>query len=102
MGGRAHRESDFGGQQGLIEGITQDWEKQKLHPWRMCTRTRAHQDPGEKSSDPHKRLGQTYLLVLESLAWRWVGGSGSLQGQRHWQQWCWGVHTGVSPPGSCH
>ena len=29
-----------------------------------------HQDPRERSSDPHRRLNQTYLLVLEGLLWR--------------------------------
>ena len=39
-------------------------------PWRTQTKSCAHQDPGERSSDPHRRLSQTHLWVLEGLLQR--------------------------------
>ena len=53
----------------MITVIPQDWEKQKLHSQRMHIGSQAYQDQGEKSGDL-KRLGQTYLPVLEGLPWR--------------------------------
>ena len=70
MGRGAPRESGFEGQWGLIAGIPQDWGKQKLHSWRAHSWSSAHKDPGKKQW-LHKRLGQTYLLVLEGLLQRW-------------------------------
>ena len=46
--------------------------------------------PRRKEQWPHRRLNQTYLLVLESLLWR-CGGQG------HWQQQSWNGILGVSP-----
>ena len=46
------RECDFEGQWDLITRLPQDWGKQRLHSWRAHTNSCAHQDPGERSSDP--------------------------------------------------
>ena len=46
------RESDLEGQQDLIIGLPQDWEKQRSYCWRAQTKSCVHQDPGERSSDP--------------------------------------------------
>ena len=46
------RESGFGGQWGLIIGLPEDWEKQRLQSWRTHTKFCAHQDPEERSIDP--------------------------------------------------
>ena len=54
----------------MISGFPQDWGKQKLYSWRVHTKSHVHQDPGEKCSDLTKRLGQTYLLLLEGLLQR--------------------------------
>ena len=70
MGGGAPRESGFEGQQDVITGSPQDWGKQKLHSWRVHTRSGVHQDPRKKQW-LHKSQGQTYLLVLEGLLQRW-------------------------------
>ena len=61
--------------------LTRDFWKTQTKPW-------AQQDPGERSSDPRKRLSQTCLSVCESAAEAWVG-SGLLLGQGHWQQQSW-------------
>ena len=60
--------------------------------------------PRKKNQWPHKRLGETYLFVLEGILWRWWGGGGVggcslLQRQKHWRQYFWGVLTGKSPLG---
>ena len=39
----------FENQGGLITGTPQDWGKQKCHSWSVHTRSRVHQDPGEKA-----------------------------------------------------
>ena len=63
------RESDFEGQWDLITWLPQDWgnrdytfggHKQNL----MCSKPRG------KEQWPHRRLNETYLLVLEGLPWR--------------------------------
>ena len=48
-GGGAPKASGFEGQQGLIAGIPQDWGKQRLHSWRVHTKSHVHQDPGKKA-----------------------------------------------------
>ena len=45
-------ESGFEGQRDLIIGLPQDWGKQRLQSWSTPTRSSAHQDPEERSSDP--------------------------------------------------
>ena len=40
----------------MITELTQDWETDS---WMAQTKLYVHQDPGERSSDPHKRLTQT-------------------------------------------
>ena len=60
----------------------------------VCIRTQG------KEQWPHKRLNQTYLLVLEGLLQRQGGGCGSPWGQGHWQQKFWEVLFGVRPPKS--
>ena len=63
------RESDFEGQWDLITWLPQDWgnrdytfggHKQNL----LCSKPRG------KEQWPHRRLNETYLLVLEGLPWR--------------------------------
>ena len=51
-----------------------------------------------KEQWPHRRLNQTYLLVLEGLLQRQGGVCGSPWGQGHWQQKFWEVLLGMSPP----
>ena len=67
-GGWAPRVSGFEGQQGLTAGTPQDWGKEKLHPWRVHTRSHAQWDPGKKQW-LHRTLVQTYLLVLMVSWW---------------------------------
>ena len=62
----------------------------------LCTRTQG------KQQWHHKRLGQTYLVVLEDLLKKQGGNCGSLQRQGHWQQWNWGVLIDIRPYGGCH
>ena len=50
--GEVPRESGFEDQWGLVAGLPQDWEKQKLHSWRAHMESCVQKDPGEKSSDP--------------------------------------------------
>ena len=69
MGKEAPREFGFEDQWYLITGNPHDWGKQKLHFWRVHTKSHAHKDPGKKKQ-PHKSMGQTYLLVLEDLLQR--------------------------------
>ena len=57
----------------------------------VCIRTQG------KKQWRHRRLNQTYLLVLEGLLQR-QGGCVSLWGQGHWQQKFWEVLLGMSPP----
>ena len=72
-----------------------------------------HQDPGKKPR-PHNRLGQTYLLVLEGLLWRWgwrlwlTAGTGTLAvvvlGSFHWHEPSGRLplsHQDLSPPKAC-
>ena len=54
----------------LIAGPPQDWGKQKFCSWRVHT-SLVHTRTQGKKQWPHKRLGQTYLLVLEGLLQRW-------------------------------
>ena len=61
MGGGVPRESSSEGQKGLCAGMPHDWRKQTL-----CA-----PGPREKDQCPRKRAGQTCLLVLEGLLWRW-------------------------------
>lgn len=66
--GRSLKESGFQGHQVMITETPQD-EKQKLHSWRAHTGVLWSPDLG-KWQWPHKKLGQTYhLLVLEGLLW---------------------------------
>ena len=58
--------------------LTQDWGTDS---WRAQTKPCAHQDPGERISDPTKTDPDLPVSVQESLAEAWVGG-GLLQGQR--------------------
>ena len=62
------RKSSFKGQQGLIKEIPQDWGN-KLCVWRVHSGTHDSQWPKGKAVT-YKRLGQTYLLVLEGLLQR--------------------------------
>ena len=71
---RTPREFDFGGYQDLITELLitgfclhRTGEKDS---WSPPTKPCTHQDPGERSCDPHKRLTQTYLCVCRSLQWR--------------------------------
>ena len=48
-GRRNPRDTVFEGQWGLIAGIPHNWGKQKLHSWRVHTRSHVHQDPGKKA-----------------------------------------------------
>ena len=59
------RDFDFDGQQDLITELPVYWGS--TDSWRTQTKPCVHQDPGERSSDPHKRLSQTCLCVLGSL-----------------------------------
>lgn len=56
-----------------------------------------HWDPGQKQW-LHRNLGQTYLLLLEGLPYRWGGWWGSLWGQGKRQQRYWWVHIIISSP----
>ena len=76
------RGCDFEGQWDLITGLPQDWGKQRHHSWRAHTNSCAHQDPGERSSDPKETDPGLLQSVQESLAEAWVGG-GLLQGWGH-------------------
>ena len=72
MGGGVSRESGFESQQDLITGLPQDWGKQT--PLLEGThKVFCAPGPRRKKHWPHKRLGQTYLLVLESLLPSWWG-----------------------------
>ena len=63
------RESDFEGQWDLITGHPQQWGKQT--PLLEVTNKILHiPEPRGKEQWSHRRLNQTYLLVLESLLWR--------------------------------
>ena len=67
------------------------------YSWRVHTRSWVHWDPRQKHW-PQGSLGQTYLLVLESLLEGW-GGCGSLWGQWRWQQRSWVTIISLSFPG---
>ena len=69
-GGGVLRESSFEGQQDLTAGLPQDWGKQNLYSWR-AHKVSCIPGPRGKKQWPHKRLVQTYLLVLEGLLQRW-------------------------------
>ena len=58
---------------------TQDWDTDS---WRAQTKPCAHQDPGEKSSDPAGDCPDLPMGVWESLVEAWVGG-GLRQGWGH-------------------
>ena len=69
------------------------------------TQSSVHTETQGKEQWPHRRLNQTYLLVLEGLLQRQDGGvcgCGSPWGQGHWQQKFWEVLLSVSPPRVCH
>ena len=57
------REPDFEGQRNLTAGLYRIGGK-SLHSWRAHTKSSG---PRGKEQGPHKRLKQTYLLVLEGL-----------------------------------
>ena len=50
--------------------------------WRAGTKPCAHQDPGERSSDPQETDPDLPVSVQASLVEAWVGG-GLLQGRGH-------------------
>ena len=54
--GGAPREFAFEGHQDLTARVQQDWGKQKLHSWRVHTKSHMYQDPGSKQS-LHRGLG---------------------------------------------
>ena len=89
------RESGLEGQQDLITGLPEDWGKQILQSWRAQTKSYAHQDPEERSSDPTETEPKPPAGVggppLEARA-----GRGS-QGRGHWK-----VPLGVNPLGVCN
>ena len=90
------RESEFEGQQDLIIGLPQDWGKQT--PLLEGTNKMLHAAvPRGKEQWHHRRLNQTYLLVLEGLLWR-CGSAVALCGdENHWQQNSWDMPLAVSP-----
>ena len=60
------RDSDLEGQWDLIIVFPQDWGKQTL----VLNKTVHTPGPREKEQGPHRRLNQSYLLVLKGLLWR--------------------------------
>ena len=49
MRGKVPRESGFEGQCSLTPEFPQDWWKQKLHYWKVHTKSHLHQDPEQKA-----------------------------------------------------
>ena len=78
------RESDFEGSGTWLQEL-HGTRRNRLHSWRAQTKPCVHQDQGGRSSDPHRRLSQTYLWVFEALLQRcgsavachWDRGTGS-------------------------
>ena len=70
--GIQQKDWEFPGNLTLIRELPWDWGNRLLE---STTKPCVHQDPGERSSDPHKRLSQTCLWVsihrkvLNSVAW---------------------------------
>ena len=50
LGGRTPRGFSLEGQWGLSAGAPQGWGKQRLHSWRMHTRSHVHLDPAQSST----------------------------------------------------
>ena len=67
MGLGIPRESDIEGQWDLITGLPQDRGKTETPLLEGTNKTLYAPGPRGRSSDPHRRLNQTYLLVLECL-----------------------------------
>ena len=108
MGGEAPRESGFESKWGLMAGITQDWRKQKLNPWKVYTWTHVYQDTGEKSSDPIENRLDIPACIEESPE-EMGAGFGSVWGHKHWQQHSGSTHwhepsqrPPVAPPNRQH
>ena len=73
-GGGIPREPDFEGQQDVIAGLPQDWGKQETPLLEGTHKVLCAPGPRGKEQWPHRRLNQTYLLVLEGLlqSWGWL------------------------------
>ena len=65
-----------------------------MDSWRAETKPCVHQDPGERSSQTHKRLTQTCLLSVQKSPAEACISSSLLQRQRHRVQQCTGPFQG--------
>ena len=70
-GGGIPRESDFESQHDLIAGLSQNWGNRDS-TLGGHTQSNVHIGTQGKEQSPHRRLNQTYLLVLEGLLQRQV------------------------------
>ena len=95
------RESDLEGQQDLIIGLPQGWEKQRFYCWRAqtkfaCTKTQGKGSVILQETEPDLTASVTGFPVEVRV------GRGSPQVWGHRQQQSWKVPLGVSPFGGRH